>query len=123
MTDFFEGIRVIDVDTHLTEPPDLWTSRIASKWGDLIPHVERRGDEDCWVIGDRVVLKPGIVSMAGFDGTVPDHPATYDDFPRLVTTSMLASSTWIRTACTRKCSIPTWADSVRNHFCSSTNRA
>ena len=81
MNDFFDGIRVIDVDTHLTEPPDLWTSRIASKWGNLIPHVERRGTDDCWVIGDRVVLKPGIVSMAGFDGTVPEHPATYADFP------------------------------------------
>src|SRR3954451_19588165 len=26
------GIRVIDTDTHVTEPPDLWTSRVASKW-------------------------------------------------------------------------------------------
>ena len=81
MPDLFDRYRVIDVDTHLTEPPDVWTARVSSKWGALVPHVERRGGEDVWLIGDRVVLKPGQVSMAGFDGTVPDHPATYDDIP------------------------------------------
>jgi predicted TIM-barrel fold metal-dependent hydrolase len=33
------GIRVHDVDTHVAEPSDLWTSRVAKKWGDLVPHV------------------------------------------------------------------------------------
>ncbi len=80
--DVFERYRVIDVDTHVTEPPDLWTSRVSHKWGSLVPHVERREGEDLWVIGEKVVLKPGIASMAGFDGTVPEHPLTYDEFPR-----------------------------------------
>jgi predicted TIM-barrel fold metal-dependent hydrolase len=80
-TDLFERHRVIDVDTHLTEPPDLWTSRVSSRWGSLVPHVERRQGEDLWVIGEKVVLKPGIATMAGFDGTVPEHPLTYDEFP------------------------------------------
>jgi predicted TIM-barrel fold metal-dependent hydrolase len=35
------GIPIIDVDTHLTEPPDLWTSRAPSKFKDRVPHVER----------------------------------------------------------------------------------
>src|SRR5437899_448319 len=35
-----DHIRVIDTDTHLVEPPDLWTSRMSPKYGDLIPHVE-----------------------------------------------------------------------------------
>ncbi len=81
MTDLFNRHRVIDVDTHLTEPPDVWTARVASKWGDLVPHIERRDGEDVWLIGERVILKPGQVSMAGFDGTVPEHPATYEDIP------------------------------------------
>ena len=81
MADVFERFKVIDVDTHLTEPPDVWTSRVSSKWGDLVPHIERREGEDCWVIGEKVVIKPGFVSMAGFDGTIPEHPKTYDDFP------------------------------------------
>ena len=79
--DLFDRYRVIDVDTHLTEPPDVWTARVAAKWGDLVPHIERRDGEDAWVVGDKVIFKPGFVSMAGFDGTVPEHPATYDDIP------------------------------------------
>ena len=35
----FERFPVIDVDTHLTEPPDVWTSRVSSKWGDAVPHI------------------------------------------------------------------------------------
>ena len=26
---------IIDVDTHLTEPPDVWTTRVPSKWIDV----------------------------------------------------------------------------------------
>ena len=42
--DFFDEYRVIDVDTHVTEPPDVWTSRVASKWKDRVPRVERVGE-------------------------------------------------------------------------------
>ncbi len=35
-----EQIKVIDVDTHITEPYDLFTSRVSTKkWGDKVPHV------------------------------------------------------------------------------------
>jgi uncharacterized protein len=34
-----KGIKVIDVDTHLTEPGDLWTSRAPEKYKDLVPRV------------------------------------------------------------------------------------
>ena len=40
MTTPLTTIPIIDTDTHVVEPPDLWTSRVASKWGDLVPHVE-----------------------------------------------------------------------------------
>lgn len=32
-------IKVHDVDTHIEEPRDLWTSRMPAKWGDRIPRV------------------------------------------------------------------------------------
>ncbi|MEX0683370.1 MAG: amidohydrolase family protein [Dehalococcoidia bacterium] len=32
-----EGIRVIDMDSHWTEPPDLWTSRAPAKYRDRVP--------------------------------------------------------------------------------------
>jgi predicted TIM-barrel fold metal-dependent hydrolase len=79
--DLFGRYRVIDTDTHITEPADVWTSRVASKWGDRIPHIERLGDKDVWMVGSQPVGAPGAYSMAGFDGTIPDFPDTYDDIP------------------------------------------
>jgi uncharacterized protein len=73
---------IIDVDTHITEPPDTWTSRMASKWGELIPHVECIDGYDMWVVNGRPYSKPGNTAMAGFDGTLPDGPRTYADMPR-----------------------------------------
>ena len=42
MTDLFDRHRVIDVDTHLTEPPDVWTARMPTALHDRVPHIERR---------------------------------------------------------------------------------
>ncbi|MBW2362155.1 MAG: amidohydrolase [Deltaproteobacteria bacterium] len=74
----FDRIRVVDVDTHISEPEDLWTSRVASKWGDLIPHVVKApgGNTDFWAIGDSLVVPTGMAAMAEFDGTYPDFPET-----------------------------------------------
>jgi len=47
--ELFQRHHVVDVDTHLTEPPDLWTSRVSSKWGDAVPHVENMRGTDIWV--------------------------------------------------------------------------
>lgn len=80
-TDLFDRFDVIDVDTHITEPADVFTSRVASKWGDMVPHIERIDGEDIWMANGERIGKPGSSSMAGFDGVVPDCPATYDDIP------------------------------------------
>ncbi|MGE0881123.1 MAG: amidohydrolase family protein [Acidimicrobiia bacterium] len=40
-TDSVAGIRIVDTDSHVTELPDLWTSRLAKKWSDDAPRVER----------------------------------------------------------------------------------
>ena len=40
------GHRIIDVDSHITEPLDVWTARMSkAKWGDAVPHIERVDDE------------------------------------------------------------------------------
>jgi predicted TIM-barrel fold metal-dependent hydrolase len=36
-----QGIKIVDVDTHLTEPQDLWTSRAPAKYKDRVPKVVR----------------------------------------------------------------------------------
>ena len=67
MTQIFDRYKVIDVDTHVTEPPDVWVDRVSSKWGDRVPHVVRQGEIDMWMIGDQPILPPGITATAGFD--------------------------------------------------------
>ena len=51
---------VIDIDTHYTEPPDLWSSRAPSKWKEQVLHVQTMADGmEAWFIGDRYVAKIG----------------------------------------------------------------
>jgi predicted TIM-barrel fold metal-dependent hydrolase len=78
-TDLFADLKVIDVDTHLTEPDGVWTDRVSSKWGDAVPRVERQNGRDVWVVRGERFASPGPSSMAGFDGYFPDTPATFDD--------------------------------------------
>ncbi len=79
--DLFDRFQVIDVDTHITEPADTWTSRVSKKYIDKVPHIERIGGVDQWVINGKPGLRPGIVNMAGFDGRAPvEFPSTYDEF-------------------------------------------
>jgi uncharacterized protein len=50
------GIKVIDVDTHISEKQDLWSSRAPAKYRDRLPRVTGEGDKRCWVIGDDIFL-------------------------------------------------------------------
>jgi predicted TIM-barrel fold metal-dependent hydrolase len=44
------GYRIIDSDSHVNEPPDLWTSRVGSKFVDRVPHVQSFEEGDAWVM-------------------------------------------------------------------------
>ena len=77
----FEKYKVIDVDTHITEPATVWTDRVASKWGNLVPHIRQVDGRDFWFIGDTPAGGPGFYTMAGHTGTYPDVPMGYDDIP------------------------------------------
>ncbi len=48
------GVPVIDIDSHYTEPPDLWTSRAPAAWKERMPQVRpnKDGDEHWFVDGD-----------------------------------------------------------------------
>lgn len=41
---------IIDVDSHFTEPPDLWTSRAPAKLKDRLPQVVERDGKKQWVM-------------------------------------------------------------------------
>ena len=72
-----ERYAVADVDSHIIEPADLWTSRLsAAKWGDKIPHVKfhERRQEDYWYIGDRKLYGVGAFAQAAWGEFPPSHP-------------------------------------------------
>ena len=79
-TDLFDRFQVIDVDTHLTEPPDTWTARFPASRHDDVPHIERIDGQDVWMAGGERIGAPGYYSMAGHDGVMPASiPTTFDD--------------------------------------------
>jgi predicted TIM-barrel fold metal-dependent hydrolase len=73
--------QVIDTDTHVIEPYDLWTSRLSvAKWGDLVPHVkwDDQWQEDAWYFGDTRVGPGASAAQAGWHQYPPEHPPTLD---------------------------------------------
>ncbi len=48
-----KGIKIVDCDTHVTESPDLFTSRAPAKYKDKVPYVRRVNGVDRWFVGDR----------------------------------------------------------------------
>jgi predicted TIM-barrel fold metal-dependent hydrolase len=74
----------IDTDTHITEPPDLWTSRAPAHLKDKVPFVVTRDDGNlAWVVGGKshkIIDAIGITAMAGYPGTggYENPPKTYE---------------------------------------------
>ncbi len=48
-----QGIKIVDCDTHITEAPDLFTSRAPAKYKGKVPEVRRVDGTDRWFVGDR----------------------------------------------------------------------
>jgi predicted TIM-barrel fold metal-dependent hydrolase len=73
--------RLIDSDSHIIEPPDLWTSRMPTKWADEIPHVrfDNEAGEDIWFIGDRALSAFGHFAMVGWGDVWPSYPPRIED--------------------------------------------
>ncbi len=69
------ALRIVDVDAHITEPPDLWTRNAPKGYEDRVPRVVDVGGSPQWVV-DGVpigramgasVIKPDGVKHPGFD--------------------------------------------------------
>ena len=64
------AFKVISADSHIVEPPDMYTARIEPKFRDRAPRIERRktpaGREyDAWMLGGMQVGTLGAVMQAG----------------------------------------------------------
>ena len=55
-TDILAGIKIIDADTHLSEPYDLWTSRAPAKYRDLVPQIREVNGRRKWVVNGDIPL-------------------------------------------------------------------
>lgn len=76
--------KVIDTDTHIIEPYDLWSSRISvKKYGDKVPQVkfDKEMQGDYWFFnGERLGTASG-AAMAGWKEFPPNHPKVWADVP------------------------------------------
>jgi predicted TIM-barrel fold metal-dependent hydrolase len=69
--------KVIDTDTHIIEPYDLWQSRVSvKKWGDKVPHVrwDEKTQEEAWYFGDVRTMSAAGAAMAGWRDYPPKRP-------------------------------------------------
>lgn len=82
---------IIDVDTHVTESPDLWTARVPARMQDAVPRLARdKRGQQVWYLNGKPVAKLGLSATAGAGdmksppNDYPDmHPGAYDARARL----------------------------------------
>ncbi len=71
---------LISADSHINEPGDLWTSRVAAKWRDRVPRVERFEQGDAWVIEGMPGPMPiGLNACAGQDPRLRQNWVRFDE--------------------------------------------
>ncbi|HUD17486.1 MAG TPA: amidohydrolase family protein [Acidimicrobiales bacterium] len=96
MTIQIDQVQVIDTDTHLTEPHDLWTGQAPASMIGRMPHVADVDGTAQWVIDDQILGRAGGGGVIGRDGakvsaqkglfewTIDDiHQGAYDPAARL----------------------------------------
>lgn len=67
--DLLAGLKVIDADTHWSEPYDLWTSRAPAAYVDRVPQMgERNGRRRWWFDGDIAIGLPIASSVIDPEG-------------------------------------------------------
>lgn len=67
----FGGRKVVDVDTHYSEPFDLWTKRAPAKYRSRVPQVVEVDGRPCWIIDETHSIGYGASSSSAIrkDGT------------------------------------------------------
>jgi predicted TIM-barrel fold metal-dependent hydrolase len=75
---------VIDVDTHITEPGDLWTSRLPQRFQDKAPRIVQHPQlgMETWQVGDGAAFLPvGFTAVAGWPEPFPSAPKSMAEVP------------------------------------------
>lgn len=76
-----DDIPVIDTDSHITEPADLWTSRVSKRFVDDAPRVVPDPDTGLprWQVGKHMLVFATKANHAGWKDFHPGFPPTYED--------------------------------------------
>jgi len=69
---------IIDADSHITEPGDVWTARAPAKYRDAVPRVVDEGGVATWVLGDQRLTPVGVTAPAGWPTFPPEYPPSYE---------------------------------------------
>jgi predicted TIM-barrel fold metal-dependent hydrolase len=85
------GLSIIDVDAHISEPHDLWTSRAPASLKDRVPRVVRDGDKRAWIVDGNIQISTSspssVIRKDGAKSRGPEffawqiedvHEASYD---------------------------------------------
>jgi predicted TIM-barrel fold metal-dependent hydrolase len=57
---------IVDCDSHVNEPPDLWQERVPAKWKERAPRVERVEQGEMWLFdGGKEKWPVGLTAVAG----------------------------------------------------------
>ena len=78
--------RIVSSDSHVFEPPDLWTGRIDRRFRERAPFMAREGDHDQWYVEKD--FKVGAIGLLSQGGRRFDAPETitlegsFEDAPR-----------------------------------------
>jgi predicted TIM-barrel fold metal-dependent hydrolase len=70
---------IIDADSHVTEPADVWTARVPSRYRDLVPKVVEQESRQVWTLQDKPLTPVGITAPAGWPTFPPEYPPGYAD--------------------------------------------
>ncbi len=82
LQDVLQGLKVIDADTHITEPADLWTSRVPARYKDRVPYIKTVNGVDRWYLGDMDFASTG-GNVVQADGTKKYGTFYVDSFEQI----------------------------------------
>src|SRR6476620_7924220 len=76
-----DSIAIVDTDSHVTEPPDLWVSRLPARFRADAPRVERFDGSGLlrWRVGDDWLMNVGFWSYSGWMDYPPDCPPSLEE--------------------------------------------
>jgi uncharacterized protein len=84
LTPILDRVPVIDVDSHILEPPDLWTSRLPAKWRDQAPTVvkDESSGQERWNIGGKFAIGAATYAPAEWKEFWPSRQTTFQQATR-----------------------------------------